>query len=63
VAILVDSGLTNRQIAEQLVFSERTAEAHVAHCLAKLGLASRTQLATWAVTSGLVERSHPTVRT
>jgi non-specific serine/threonine protein kinase len=63
VATLVARGLSNRQIAEVLVFGERTAEAHVAHCLAKLGLASRTQLAAWAVTQGTLEISQPAVRT
>jgi DNA-binding NarL/FixJ family response regulator len=29
---------TNRQIAEELIISERTADGHVAHILAKLGL-------------------------
>ena len=62
VATLVARGLTNRRIAEVLVFGERTAEAHVAHCLAKLGLASRTQLAAWAVTQGLLGTSEPAVR-
>ena len=41
-------GLTNRQIAEELFVSERTAENHVQHILAKLGLSNRTQIATWA---------------
>jgi DNA-binding NarL/FixJ family response regulator len=57
VAGLVGRGLSNRQIAETLVVGERTAEAHVAHCLAKLGLASRTQLAAWAAHQGLVDAS------
>jgi DNA-binding NarL/FixJ family response regulator len=48
VAQLVARGLTNRQIAEQLFVSERTAENHVQHILAKLGLRNRTQIATWA---------------
>jgi DNA-binding NarL/FixJ family response regulator len=63
VAVLVARGLSNREIAEQLVFGERTAEAHVGHCLAKLGLASRTQLAAWAVRHGLLETTAPAVRT
>jgi DNA-binding NarL/FixJ family response regulator len=47
VVALVASGLTNRQIAETLFISERTAENHVQHILTKLGLANRTQIATW----------------
>jgi DNA-binding NarL/FixJ family response regulator len=49
VVALVAGGLANLQIAEQLVISERTVEAHVSHALAKLGLDSRVRLATWAV--------------
>ena len=48
VAALVAHGDTNKQIAEKLVISERTAEHHVENILAKLGLASRTQLGIWA---------------
>jgi DNA-binding CsgD family transcriptional regulator len=48
VAQLVARGFTNRQIAEELFVSERTAENHVQHILAKLGLSNRTQIATWA---------------
>ncbi len=48
VAALVADGLTNRQIAERLVISERTAGNHVAHILTKLGLTSRSQVAVWA---------------
>jgi DNA-binding CsgD family transcriptional regulator len=47
VAELVGRGLTNRQIAERLVLSERTAQNHVQHILTKLGLANRSQVAVW----------------
>ena len=47
VAQLVARGLTNRQIAETLVLSERTAGNHVQHILTKLGLHNRTQIAAW----------------
>jgi non-specific serine/threonine protein kinase len=49
VARLVARGCTNRQIAEQLVISERTAENHLQRILNRLGLRSRTQVATWVV--------------
>jgi len=49
---LVASGLTNRQIAEALVISEKTVESHMSHILAKLGLSSRARLAVWAVRQG-----------
>lgn len=47
VAALVAEGLTNRQIAERLVISERTAETHVEQIRNKLGFRSRAQIAGW----------------
>lgn len=47
VAHLVAEGLTNKQIAAQLVISRRTAETHVEHILNKLGLTSRAGIAAW----------------
>ena len=47
VAVLVGDGLTNREIAERLFLSERTAQNHVQHVLTKLGLANRSQVAAW----------------
>lgn len=47
VAALVAEGRSNREIADSLVLSTRTVEGHVESILAKLGLASRTQLASW----------------
>lgn len=54
VVILIAEGGTNRQIARQLGVTERTARTHVSNILCKLGLASRTQAAMWAVHHGLV---------
>jgi len=48
VAELVGRGLTNRQIAAALVISERTAQNHVQHILAKLGMSNRSQIAAWS---------------
>jgi len=53
VAVLVARGLTNREIARVLFLSERTAENHVQHILAKLGFGTRAQIAAWAVAEGL----------
>jgi DNA-binding NarL/FixJ family response regulator len=50
---LVAEGASNRQIAETLVVSERTARTHVSAILSKLGLASRTQAALWAIREGI----------
>jgi DNA-binding NarL/FixJ family response regulator len=49
----VAQGLSNRAIAEALGITERTARTHVSNVLAKLGLASRTQAALFAVQHGL----------
>jgi DNA-binding NarL/FixJ family response regulator len=51
VAALVGRALSNREIAHALVLSERTVESHVRSILAKLGFSSRTEIATWAVSS------------
>ncbi|MFI7665651.1 ATP-binding protein [Nocardia sp. NPDC049526] len=47
VADLIAQGLTNRQIAAELVIAQRTAEGHVEHILTKLGFNSRAQIAAW----------------
>ena len=47
MAALIAAGSTNRAIAATLFISERTAQDHVQHILTKLGLANRTQVATW----------------
>ncbi|RHW28123.1 LuxR family transcriptional regulator [Nocardioides immobilis] len=47
VALLVQEGLSNQQIAERLVLSTRTAEAHVENILRKLGFSSRASVAAW----------------
>jgi DNA-binding NarL/FixJ family response regulator len=57
ILVLVAQGRSNRDIAGALVISERTARTHVSNVLAKLGLASRTQAALWAVREGLVSDS------
>jgi DNA-binding NarL/FixJ family response regulator len=54
VLVLVARGVTNREIGRHLGVAERTARTHVSNILAKLGLASRTQAALWAVREGLV---------
>jgi DNA-binding NarL/FixJ family response regulator len=52
---LVGAGAANKEIAARLGISERTVRTHVSHILGKLGLASRTQAALWAVREGLVD--------
>jgi DNA-binding CsgD family transcriptional regulator len=46
VARLVASGLSNRQVADQLRVSRKAVEFHLANIYAKLGVSSRLQLAT-----------------
>jgi non-specific serine/threonine protein kinase len=53
VAALIARGRTNRQIADELVISVRTADHHVANILTKLDLTTRAQIAGWAVQHGL----------
>lgn len=50
VSKYVAAGLTNRQIAGQLVLAPKTISAHVAHILAKLGAARRSEIAAWYTT-------------
>jgi non-specific serine/threonine protein kinase len=47
IAELIREGLSNKEIADTLVISRRTAETHVENILTKLGFTSRTQVATW----------------
>jgi non-specific serine/threonine protein kinase len=53
VVALVARGLSNRQIAEALVITESTAIRHISNILVKLGMASRAQIAVWAVSHRL----------
>jgi DNA-binding NarL/FixJ family response regulator len=47
IAQLLGEGLSNRDIADRLVISPRTAETHVERILSKLGFTSRVQVASW----------------
>jgi DNA-binding NarL/FixJ family response regulator len=49
----VARGMPNREIAEVMGVSQRTIESHVSNMLAKTGLHNRTELARWAIESGL----------
>jgi|TARA_Y100000310_G_scaffold325498_1_gene389050 DNA-binding NarL/FixJ family response regulator len=54
VITLVAQGMTNRQIAEQLVISENTARNHVSRILEKLNLTRRSEAAVFAAQHGLL---------
>lgn len=51
---LVAKGCSNQMIAQELIISPKTAKSHVSNILGKLGLASRTQAAVYALKEGLV---------
>ncbi len=53
IAGLIGQGLSNAQIAERLVVSERTVESHSGHIRDKLHFTARAQVAAWAVACGL----------
>jgi DNA-binding CsgD family transcriptional regulator len=60
VARLVARGMSNRNIAGDLVLSERTVETHVTNILLKLGFTSRAQIAAWAAERGLTASNKDT---
>jgi len=51
---LLREGLTNREIGARLFISPRTAQTHVQHVYAKLGVESRAEAAAFAVEHGLL---------
>ncbi|MBM3942674.1 MAG: response regulator transcription factor [SAR202 cluster bacterium] len=57
VLALVGRGLTNRQIAAELVLSENTVRNHLSHILDKLGLSRRSQAAAYAAQQGMLEET------
>jgi DNA-binding NarL/FixJ family response regulator len=56
VVALVGRGLSNEEIAEQLVISPATARTHVSRAMVKIGARDRAQLVVFAYESGLVVR-------
>lgn len=56
---LIAQGMSNQEIAEQLVISERTVGSHVSNILSKLHLANRTQAALYALREGLASLEEP----
>jgi two-component system response regulator DevR len=56
---LVARGYTNKQIAEALYLSEKTARNHVSHILEKLGLSRRSEAAVYAVEHKMLQPRQP----
>ena len=50
VARLVARGLTNREIADELRITVRTAGSHLEHIRTKLGASRRSEIAAWVTT-------------
>jgi DNA-binding CsgD family transcriptional regulator len=53
VVALLTEGLSNAELAGRLFISPKTAAVHVSNVLAKLGMASRTEVAAWAIREGV----------
>lgn len=53
---LIANGGNNKEIADQLVISEKTVKSHVSNILSKLHLVDRTQAAAYAWNKGIVRR-------
>ncbi|NLS76273.1 MAG: response regulator transcription factor [Chloroflexi bacterium] len=59
VLALIAQGLSNRDIAVQLVLSPKTVKTHVSNILSKLHLADRTQAAIYALKRGILPSDRP----
>lgn len=57
IATCIAHGMSNREIAQDLVVSDRTVETHVTNILNKLGFTRRAQIRKWAIEIGLVKRA------
>ena len=60
IAQLVAKGLSNKDIANTLVISQRTADTHIHHIMVKLGFTSRTQVAMWIAEQDTARVDQPT---
>ncbi len=58
VLALIAEGLSNAEIADRLVISEKTVKSHVSNILSKLHLADRTQAAVFAWREGIIKKEN-----
>ena len=56
---LIAEGHSNQAIADQLVISVKTVEAHKAHIVSKLGARNRTDLIRYAIRLGIISPDPP----
>ena len=59
---LVARGLSNREIADQLVISPKTAGTHVEHIYTKIGVSNRAQASLFAMKHGLLPEEEPVLK-
>ncbi len=57
VLTLLAQGLTNKDIAQTLILSVRTVEAHLRNIFGKLHVTSRTEAAVWAINHGFANEN------
>lgn len=57
VVALIAQGLSNGEIADELVLSKRTVEHHIANILSRLSFTNRAQIVRWAMENGLTQAS------
>lgn len=57
--VLLSQGLSDTEIAAEMVISVNTAKTHIVHAMPKVGAHNRTLLAIWAYQTGLVQPSLP----
>jgi DNA-binding NarL/FixJ family response regulator len=57
IATLIARGLTNEQIADELVLTRGTVGNHIGHILRRLGAKNRAQVAAWMVRRTVDERA------